>query len=222
MTKHQAAASSEPIPQFDTKFQGKFRDLVLWRRDVRRFRTEPVDDQLICNLIKLASHAPSVGNSQPWRFVRVDDPKRRAKVSRSFERANKDALNGYDGERRERYAQLKLEGLSSAPVQLAVFSDSETDCGAGLGRQTMPETLQYSVVGAVHTLWLAARSHGLGLGWVSIIEPDVVSAALDVPDKWSLVAYLCIGWPEENHNDPELVRHGWQARRPLDDILFNR
>ncbi len=209
-------------PDFDSRFQNMFRELVLWRRDVRRFKTDSVDADLVLSLLELASHAPSVGNSQPWRFVLVEQQNRRAAVCESFKRANAQALNGYSGERRERYAQLKLEGLERAPVHIAAFVDDNTEAGAGLGRQTMPETLRYSVVGAVHTLWLAARAHGLGMGWVSILEPEVVTKAMDVPDTWSLVAYLCIGWPQEEHMDPELVRHGWQPRLPATNIIHKR
>ena len=78
----------------------------------------------------------------------------------------------------------------------------------------MPEMLQYSAVISVHTLWLAARARGLGVGWVSILQPDNVKRILDVPDRWQLIAYLCIGYPQEEHVDPELVRHGWQEARP--------
>jgi 5,6-dimethylbenzimidazole synthase len=212
----------EKPPRFDAAFRARFRDLVLWRRDVRRFRRDPVDGELVLSLIQLASCAPSVGHSQPWRFVLVETEERRTEVRASFERANAQALEGYCGEERGLYARLKLEGLDRAPVQLAVFADEATDAGAGLGRRSMPETLRYSVVGAVHTLWLAARAEGLGLGWISILEPDVVTKALDVPDGWTLVAYLCLGLPEEEHLDPELVRHGWQERLPVRDLILRR
>jgi len=209
-------------PRFDAAFGARFRDLVLWRRDVRRFRRDPVSFDLIFSLIELACRAPSVGHSQPWRFVLVEMAERRETVRASFVRANSAALEGYSGEERGRYARLKLEGIDAAPVQLAVFADETTDAGAGLGRQTMPEALRYSVVGAIHTLWLAARAEGLGLGWISILEPEIVTKALDVPGGWTLVAYLCLGWPEEEHLDPELVRHGWQDRLPIGDLLVRR
>lgn len=215
-------ASPPDPPNFDAAFGARFRDLVLWRRDVRRFRRDPVDDNLVLSLLELAGRAPSVGHSQPWRFVLVEADERRAAVRASFERANSLAMEGYWGEERNRYVRLKLAGLDAAPVQLAVFADEATEAGAGLGRQTMPETLRYSVVGAIHTLWLAARAEGLGLGWISILEPDVVTKALDVPGGWTLVAYLCLGWPEEEHLDPELVRHGWQGRIPLAEIIVRR
>ncbi len=215
------ADATDP-PVFGPEFIAAFRDLVLWRRDVRRFRTDPLPEALIARLIGLACHAPSVGNAQPWRFVLVEDPARRAAVRASFHRANRSALEGYDGEARALYAGLKLEGLDAAPVQLAVFADETTERGAGLGRQTMPETLRYSVVGAVHTLWLAARAEGVGVGWVSILEPEVVTHVLEAPADWTLVAYLCLGWPVEEHIDPELERAGWQARARAADFILRR
>lgn len=214
-------ASSSP-PVFGPEFSATFRDLVLWRRDVRRFRNDPLPESLVERLIELACHAPSVGNCQPWRFVRVETEARREAVRASFRRANQAALDGYDGDERALYARLKLEGLTAATVQLAVFADEATERGAGLGRQSMPETLRYSVVGAIHTLWLAARAEGIGVGWVSILEPDVVTSALDVPDSWSLVAYLCLGWPVEEHLDPELERVGWQARAEQAGFVLRR
>ena len=214
-------AGSTP-PEFSERFAAEFRDLVIWRRDVRRFRPDPLEDGCLERLIALACRAPSVGNCQPWRFVRVETEDRRAAVRASFRRANQSALDGYDGEAKALYARLKLEGLDKAPVQLAVFADETTGRGAGLGRQTMPEALRYSVVGAIHTLWLAARAEGIGLGWISILEPHVVVEALDVPAHWTLVAYLCLGRPVEEHLDPELERAGWQERADLSELLFVR
>jgi 5,6-dimethylbenzimidazole synthase len=209
-------------PHFDEAFRAALRNLVLWRRDVRRFRTDPVDPGLVMALIELAAHAPSVGFSQPWRFVLVESPERRQAVRASFARANAEALTTYAGERRGLYAKLKLEGLEAAPVHLAVLADETTPAGAGLGSRTMPETLRYSVVGAIQTLWLAARAHGLGVGWVSIIEPEAIAATLDVPAEWKLVAYLCLGWPAEEHLDPELERHGWQHRVDMGPLILRR
>jgi 5,6-dimethylbenzimidazole synthase len=117
---------------------------------------------------------------------------------------------------------LKLEGLEDAPVHLAVFADEATQAGSGLGRRTMPETLRYSVVAAIQTLWLAARAEGLGLGWISILEPTAVHRILDVTESWTLIAYLCIGWPEEEHLDPELDRHRWQERLDVERMILRR
>ena len=199
-------------PQFDAAFRAQFAELVRWRRDVRRFRSRPVDPELLAKLLALAACAPSVGLSQPWRFVLVESPDRRLAISDNFSQANKAALEGYGGERQARYARLKLEGLSQAPVHLVVCADETTTQGHGLGRKTMPETIRYSVVAAIQTLWLAARAEGLGLGWISILDPDAVRSTLDLPQDWTFIAYLCLGWPEEEHDDPELERHGWQER----------
>ena len=215
-----AAPSSPRI--FDAEFRQAFRELVLWRRDVRRFRRDPIDAALIHSLLELASHAPSVGHCQPWRFVLVESPERREQVKSSFARANAKALENYYGEQRAHYARLKLEGLENAPVHVAVFADEAAEEGSGLGRRTMPETLLYSVVAAIQTLWLAARAEGLGVGWVSILEPELIHRALDVPQSWTLVAYLCIGWPVEEHLDPELDRHRWQQRLDVERMIFKR
>lgn len=199
-------------PVFDAAFRGEFEALLRWRRDVRRFRPDPLPEALVEELLDLACLAPSVGNAQPWRFVRVSDPARRAAVIADFERCNADALAAQPEDRRGLYARLKLEGLREAPLQLAVFCDEATGQGHGLGRRTMPETLAYSTVMAVQTLWLAARVRGLGLGWVSILNAEAVAGILEVPSGWRLVAYLCLGRPQQESDLPELERAGWQAR----------
>ena len=209
-------------PVFDEAFRARFRDLVLWRRDVRRFKSDPVAPARIDALLEIASHAPSVGLSQPWRFVHVVSPDKRAAVVASFTDANEKALAGYAGEQQAIYAGLKLAGLKEAPVHLAIFSDDATHTGSGLGQQTMPETLHYSVVAAVQTLWLAARADGIGMGWVSILDPKKVTRALDVPTGWNLVAYLCLGFPAEEHLDPELERHHWEVRSDISDVVLTR
>jgi 5,6-dimethylbenzimidazole synthase len=211
-----------PAPVFDGFFSARLEDLFKWRRDVRRFRSDPVPQGLIEKLVSLAALAPSVGNCQPWRFVSVETPARRADVIANFNACNADALADYEGERAALYARLKLAGLKEAPAHLAVFSDQATSAGAGLGRKTMPEALDYSVVAAIHTFWLAARARGLGVGWVSILDPLRLARSLDAEPGWKLIAYLCVGFPQEEHLDPELERARWQAR--LDDAsrLFRR
>ena len=205
-----AAVATERV--FDAAFRAEFAELLAWRRDVRRFRADPVPEATLEALIRLADLAPSVGNCQPARFVRVDDEGRRAAVRANFEAANREALADYSGERAKLYAGLKLAGLTEAPVHLAVFCDEATSQGHGLGARTMPETRRYSAVCALHTFWLAARAFGLGVGWVSILDPEALRAALDAPETWSFVGYLCVGFPDEEARTPELERRGWQAR----------
>ncbi|HNB29207.1 MAG TPA: 5,6-dimethylbenzimidazole synthase, partial [Alphaproteobacteria bacterium] len=131
-------------PHFNDRFRSEFRDLLRWRRDVRHFRNDPIPEALVDELLDLACLAPSVGNAQPWRFVSVDAAENRAAIIANFAHANERALAGYQGERAQLYAGLKLAGLKEAPRHLAVFCDEATAQGAGLGRQTMPETLRYS------------------------------------------------------------------------------
>ena len=209
-------------PDFDAHFRDKLRQLFVWRRDVRHFLTDPLPDGVLENLIEIANLAPSVGLSQPWRFVSVETPAHRDTVVQSFEQANADALQGYEGERAHLYSRLKLSGLRDAPVHLAVFCVSDPEQGHGLGRQTMPETLAYSTVGAIQYLWLAARAEGIGLGWVSILDPEKIRETLDLPDDWQLVGYLCLGYPEGESDHPELEDKGWEERRASGEFLIRR
>jgi 5,6-dimethylbenzimidazole synthase len=209
-------------PHFDALFRATLADLFLWRRDVRRFRREALPEGLIKELLLQACLSPSVGFSQPWRWVLVDDPERRAAITENFREANRLALAELHGQRAALYARLKLAGLAEAPVHLAVFVDPATEAGHGLGRRTMPEMLPYSAVCAVHTLWLAARAQGIGLGWVSILDPALVPQALDVPSDWKLVAYLCLGYPEEEQDQPELERAGWTERQATHEMILQR
>ncbi len=210
-------------PAFRAPFRAELLRLLQWRRDVRRFRTDPVDDGLFQEVLDTACLAPSVGLSQPWRFVTVDDPGRRAAVRANFMRCNAAALAAQEGERAALYASLKLAGLDRAPRHLAVFAEKAPREGHGLGRVTMPEMTAYSAVIAVHTVWLCARAAGLGLGWVSILEPEAVSAALEVDPEWVFIAYLCLGYAEAADDRPALERAGWERRRgPSETVLLRR
>ncbi|MDO8359557.1 MAG: 5,6-dimethylbenzimidazole synthase [Devosia sp.] len=200
-------------PEFGAGFRAELADLFLWRRDVRRFRTAPLPEGTIDRLFRVADLAPSVGLSQPWRFVLVQDQKRREAVRACFEHCNADALQALSGERAKLYARLKLEGMAEAPCQFAVFADPSTQQGHGLGRRTMPATVAYSAVIAVHTLWLAARAEGIGLGWVSILDTDQMADILEVSPDWILIGYFCLGYPSEQHIAPTLERDGWEFRR---------
>jgi len=209
-------------PEFSAQFQEDFETLLRWRRDVRRFKAVPLPQEALDRLLALADLAPSVGNSQPWRIVVVDSDKARAGIISNFEAENTEAAKVYADDKALSYRQLKLAGLKEAPVHLAVFCDDDPAQGHGLGRLTMPETLAYSTVSMIHTFWLAARAEGIGVGWVSILDPKSVARTLQVDDGWRLVAYLCVGYPEEEHIDPELERARWQARTPLASRIIQR
>lgn len=216
------AESRGKAPQFDAGFRARLYDLLKWRRDVRRFKREPLPEGAIERLISIACLSPSVGLSEPWRFVIVEDASRRAAIRACFEACNKDALAKQDSDRAALYARLKLAGLDDAPCQVSVFADHSTAQGSGLGRATMPETLDYSVVTAIHTLWLAARAEGLGVGWVSILDPAQMRAILDVPEHWAFIGHLCIGTPEASDDTPALERAGWERRVPPEAAVLYR
>jgi 5,6-dimethylbenzimidazole synthase len=209
-------------PHFDDAFRARLRELLAWRRDVRRFRCDPLPEGTVERLIETACLAPSVGLSQPWRFVLVDAPERRAAIAANFAECNAAALRRQAADRTGLYARLKLAGLDEAPCQLAVFTDPATEQGHGLGRLTMPEMIEYSAVAAVHTLWLAARAEGIGLGWVSILDPAAVRAILDVPAAWRLIGYFCLGYPAAADDMPKLEREGWETRRAADNFVVQR
>ncbi|MCJ9705685.1 MULTISPECIES: 5,6-dimethylbenzimidazole synthase [unclassified Bradyrhizobium] len=208
--------------EFDDTFRQHLRELFVWRRDVRRFRAEALPDGAIDRLIETACLSPSVGLSQPWRFVIVDDAACRRAVAEDFKACNAEALGSYAGERAARYATLKLSGLEQAPGHLAVFADKASDIGHGLGRATMPETTEYSVVAAITAMWLAARAESIGIGWVSILNPDRIHAILDVPLSWKFIAYLCIGYPEIECDRPELEQAKWEHRRGGAEFTLRR
>lgn len=202
-------------PDFSDDFRKALHDLFVWRRDVRHFARTPIPTALLDELFATVALTPSVGLSQPWRFVMVDDPVRRAAVREDFLACNAAALSAYHGDRARLYASLKLSGLDEAPCHIAVFAEPETAQGAGLGRMTMPETSAYSAVLAIHTLWLAARAAGIGLGWVSILDPAKMPGILDVPQHWAFIGYLCLGHPARDSDTPELEETGWEQRAPV-------
>lgn len=198
---------------FSEVFRNDLRQLMEWRRDVRHFRTDPVDEALLQECLDAFQTAPSVGLSEPWRLIRIESDAARDAALQNFRAANAEALAGYGGDKAALYAGLKLSGMTEAPVQFAIYCDDATDKGAGLGAATMPETRRYSVVSAINLFWLAARARGLGVGWVSVLDPARLNRDLAVPQDWGLVAYLCVGYPQDVSDTPELERKGWEARR---------
>ncbi len=185
-------------------------ELLRWRRDVRHFKSDPLPEAVVDNLIQAIALAPSVGNSRPWRIVRIKSDKIKDSIIANHGEANDHASKKYGSDERDEYQALKLAGLKDAPLQLAIFTDTNPSAGRGLGRQTMPETLTYSTVIAIHQLWLIARTLNIGVGWVSILNANKINQTLEVDQSWKLTAYLCIGYPEYDDDKPELVRTGWQ------------
>jgi 5,6-dimethylbenzimidazole synthase len=190
------------------------------RRDVRRgYMPDPLPDETLTRILGAAHRAPSVGLMQPWRFIVIRDRAVRAAVHANFLRANQAAQQTYAGERAEQYSGLKLEGILEAPQNVCVVCDPDSGQGHRLGRHTMRETAIYSAVCAVQNLWLAARAEGVGVGWVSILDPVVLQQTLHIPEGVVPVAYLCIGYVDRFATEPELERSGWERRAPLEDVL---
>ena len=216
------AERRDRAPEFGPEFRERLYDLLKWRRDVRRFKRSALPRETVERLISIACLSPSVGLSEPWRFVMVEDASRRAAIRQCFEACNREALEMQTPDRAALYARLKLAGLDDAPCQIAVFSDRATAQGKGLGRLTMPETLDYSAAIAVHTFWLAARAEGLGVGWVSILDPSRIAEILDVPRDWVFIGHLCVGYPVQEDHTPALERAGWEHRHAPQGVVLYR
>lgn len=189
------------------------------RRDTRAYLPDPVPSDVLARVLDAAHHAPSVGFMQPWSFVVVTDPDARRRVYEHVRDTSSEAGKTYEDERAATYAALKLQGILDAPLNVVVTCDPERG-GNVLGRHTMPETDAYSTCLAVQNLWLAARAEGLGVGWVSILRPEVVRDLLSIPARVRIVAWLTVGWPVELPPRPMLEAVGWRSRLPLADVVF--
>lgn len=220
---HAVLPAPRATPIWDDGFREQLKILFQLRRDVRRFSTEPLADGTLRRLLEAACMAPSVGLSQPWQFVSVSSSRCRSEVIAEFEAANQIAALAYDDATRDEYCKLKLAGLREAPQHLAIFAERDPQTGRSLGRATMPETVAYSVVASIQNFWLAARAEGIGVGWVSILRPEAITSILNVDAQWQLIAYLCVGYPMDQHvEQPELERLGWESRRSIDENWTER
>jgi len=189
------------------------------RRDIRSYRPDPIPDELLWKLLNAAHHAGSVGYMQPWNFLIVRDPAQRRRVYEHFLAVNQKAAEGYDGERGAAYRSLKLQGLLDAPLNLLITCDT-TRGGRVLGRATIPETDVYSTCLAAQNFWLAARAEGVGVGWMSLMEPQVVAEIFHLPEGVHPVVYFTVGYPVEFPPEPMLETVGWGTRLPLTDLVF--
>lgn len=193
---------------------------IFARRDVRgEFLPDPVPDEVLNRILTAAHHAPSVGFMQPWDFIVVRDREIKRRIKDGFEVAHAEAAELFEGERRERYRQLKLEGILEAPIGICVTCDRTRTGPVVIGRTANPEMDLYSAVCAVQNLWLAARAENLGTGWVSIVHHPVLHEALGIPDEIVPIAYLCIGYVSAFHARPELESAGWLPRLELQSLV---
>lgn len=207
--------------RFTAEEAGLLQDIILNRRDVRgnRFHSDPIPEHAVQQILEAAVNAPSVGFSQPWEFVLVRDETRRRAVRDSFLQENRKANDLFVGARAAKYQQLKLEGIVESPLNIAVFYRPPEQ--AVLGQTSMEEVGRYSVVCAIQNMWLMARTLNIGMGWVSILDPDEVKKILQVPADRELVGYLCLGYVDEFYDAPELERLQWERRRAMPTLVHN-
>jgi len=210
-----------PSLEFGASEKQGVYDAIYKRRDVRReFLPDPIPDALLHKLLDAAHHSGSVGFMQPWSFIIVRSEEVKKQVKTVFEEANEAASKVFEGEKRQLYSRLKLQGIMESPLNLCFTCDPTRNGPHVLGRHTIPETDVYSTVCAVQSFWLAARAEGIGVGWVSIFEPARLRQVLGIPSHVIPVAYLCVGYVSEFASQPDLERSGWLARLPLEDLIF--
>lgn len=190
------------------------------RRDVRgEFLPDPVPDDVLGRVLNAAHHAPSVGFMQPWDFMVIRSMDVRKRVHELFNKAHAEATEMFPEEKQDTYRNLKLEGILESPLNLVITCDRSRTGPVVIGRTHMEWMDLYSSVCAVQNFWLAARSEGLGVGWVSIMDPDALTRTLELPESVVPVAYLCVGYVSQFHEKPELEKAGWLPRMPLDEVI---
>lgn len=190
------------------------------RRDIRHYRPDPVPENVLWRLLDAAHHAPSVGFMQPWNFLLVEDSALRRRIYQDFRSVNDEAAGHYEGDRRLAYRSLKLQGLLDAPRILVVTCDTERGGPHVLGRASIRETDVYSTCLAVQNFWLAARAEGIGVGWMSLVNPEALRLTLGIPSGVIPVAVLTVGYPVEFPEGPMLEAVGWRQRLPLEEVVF--
>jgi 5,6-dimethylbenzimidazole synthase len=194
-------------------------EAIFKRRDIRKFRGDPIPRDVLYRILDAAHHAGSVGFMQPWDFVVIRDLELRRRVKAIFDDENSRAAKNYSGHQRVLYESLKLEGILESPLNICVTCDRKRG-GTVLGRNSILDTDLFSTCCAVQNLWLAARAEGIGVGWVSIIDNAALSKELDLPIQVIPIAYLCVGYPEAFLDAPMLETAGWRERLPLQSVVF--
>jgi nicotinate-nucleotide--dimethylbenzimidazole phosphoribosyltransferase len=205
---------------FDPATIDALDQVLVSRRDIRRFRPDPVPHDLLIKVLNAGHQAPSVGHSQPWRFIVVQEPATRDDAARMADRERHRQAALLSPDRRERLLDLKLDGIRDAPLGIVVACDRRAPADGVLGRSTFPDTDLWSCAAAIENIWLTARAHGLGLGWVTLFRPADLAELLHLPRGVETLGWLCLGWPDERPPDPGLERHGWSSRLALSDVVL--
>lgn len=203
----------------DEERRGLYR-AIHERHSVRtQFLPTPVPPDVLARVLLAAHHAPSVGFMQPWDFIVIDDQAIKEAVQDMFDRENHKASANYTGERVELYRSLRLDGIRESPLNLCITCDRTRGGPHVLGRNSILDADLFSACLAVQNLWLAAHVEGIGINWVSIIEPADIAALLHLPDHVYPLAYLCMGYAREIPQRGELEAQGWRSRLHLPDLV---
>ena len=197
--------------------------VIAERRDMRHFLPTPIAPELLHKLLQAAHHAPSVGLMQPWRFIRISDPDLRKRIHAQVDeerRHTAQAIGEYENTARmAEFLRLKVEGiLDCGELLVATLCDHREQ--HIFGRRTLPEMDLASVSCAIQNLWLAARAEGIGMGWVSLFDPQALADLLGIPAGAKPVAILCLGYVNSFYKSPMLVEQGWADERPLAEMLM--
>jgi 5,6-dimethylbenzimidazole synthase len=209
------------IGDFSPEEKDGFYKAVFSRRDVRsHFTSELIDEKVLAQILNAAHHAPSVGFSQPWNFILVKNKDTRKQVRDSFDRERIRSSTLVEDPKRSKYLSLRLEGILDCAVNICITYDPTKFGPFVIGRSSIPETGIYSVCCAIQNLWLAARTEGIGVGWVSILSNDDLKKILEIPDHVVPVAYLCLGHVSNFADKPDLESAGWLPRLGLKDVVF--
>ena len=205
---------------FTEEARESFYQIIGARRDIRKFRPDEISEETLLTILDAGHKAPSVGHSQPWRFIKITDPSIRqsAAVLADKERLRQASLLQPDSARR--LLDLQLEGIREAPIGIVIACDRRTHATGVLGRATFPDADMWSAACAIENIWLAARAEGLGLGWVTLFKPEDLADLLHLPDGVETLGWLCLGWPDERPPTPGLERAGWSTRVPIQDVVF--
>lgn len=202
----------------DAQRAGVYR-AIAERRDMRHFSGGEVAPELLARLLEAAHQAPSVGLMQPWRFIRITQSKLRTVIAEQVEQERRLTAEAL-GERGNAFMQLKVEGIQEC-AELLVVALMEGREAHVFGRRTLPEMDLASAACAIQNLWLAARAEGLGMGWVSLFEPQALATLLQIPAGAKPVAVICLGPVADFYPAPMLTLEGWAQPRPLDELLYH-
>ncbi len=188
------------------------------RRDMRHFLPDPVEPEQLQRLLDAAHMAPSVGFMQPWRFIRITKAELREQLHALVEAERIDTARAL-GQREDEFMKLKVEGvLECGELLVAALMDKREQ--HVFGRRTLPEMDLASLACAIQNMWLAARAEGLGMGWVSIFDPDELARLLNIPPGGKPIAILCIGHVEAFYEKPMLEMEKWAERKPLESLVY--